>query len=141
MDAEHTESDAPSGCKHEKTDEHDGGVLNQTETTAHPVTDHTDENLADDDTNDFEVFDRVNPSFVADSVRFPAAGECRGEKRLDVANGEQDVTEGSLVQNAFAWITSNSPFEKKTSTRNNHVAHVVADRAQRVLLNHAANGF
>ena len=68
MDAERTESNTPGGCKHEKTDEHDSSVLNQTETTAHPVTNHTDEDLADDDTNDFEVFDGVDPSFVADGV-------------------------------------------------------------------------
>ena len=68
MNSEHTESNTPGSCKPEKTDEHDSGVLNQTETTAHPVTDNTHEDLADDDTNDLEVFDGVDPSFVADSV-------------------------------------------------------------------------
>ena len=63
-----TESNTPSGCEHEKTDEHDGGILDQTETTTHPVTNHTDENLANNDTNDFDVFNRVNPCFVADGV-------------------------------------------------------------------------
>lgn len=68
MDDGLTESNTPGGRKHEKTDEHDGGILDQTETTTHPVTNDTDEDLADNDTNDFEVFDRVNPSFVADGV-------------------------------------------------------------------------
>lgn len=63
-----TKSNTPGGCKHKKTEEHDSGVLDQTETATHPVTNHTDEDLANNDTNDFEVFDRVNPSFVADSV-------------------------------------------------------------------------
>jgi hypothetical protein len=57
MNARLTESNTPGGCKHEKTDEHDGSILDQTETTTHPVTNHTDENLANNDTNDFEVFD------------------------------------------------------------------------------------
>lgn len=60
-----TESDTPSGCKHEKTDEHDGGILDETETTAHPITNNTDENLTDNDTNNFEVFERVYPGLVA----------------------------------------------------------------------------
>lgn len=64
----HTERDAPGSCEHEKTDKHDSSVLDQTKATTHPVTDNTDENLADNDTDDFEVLDRLDPGFVADSV-------------------------------------------------------------------------
>lgn len=63
-----TKSNTPGGCKHEKTKEHDSGILNQTETATHPVTNHTDKNLTNNDTNDFEVFDRVNPCFIANGV-------------------------------------------------------------------------
>jgi predicted nucleic acid binding AN1-type Zn finger protein len=52
-----TKSNTPGSCKHEKTEEHDCGILNQTETTTHPITNNTNEDLANDDTNDFEVFE------------------------------------------------------------------------------------
>ena len=38
-------SDTPGGGKHEKTDKHDDGVLDETMATAQPVTENTDEDL------------------------------------------------------------------------------------------------
>jgi hypothetical protein len=75
-----TERDSPGSSQHEKTDEHDRGILNQTEAATDPVTDDTDKNLSDDDTDDFEVLDRLNPGFVADSrVVAPASREGAGK--------------------------------------------------------------
>jgi hypothetical protein len=38
--------DTPGSSKHEKTDKHDGSILDKTETTAEPVTNDTDKYLA-----------------------------------------------------------------------------------------------
>ena len=40
-----------------------------------PVTENADQDLADDDTRDFEVFDTRNPLLVADLVRIPTLRE------------------------------------------------------------------
>jgi len=48
--------------------------------------------LTNYDTADFEIIDGGDPSLVACFEGLPAIGECRLEKRFDVADGEQDIT-------------------------------------------------
>lgn len=68
-------SNTPGSSKHQKTDEHDGGILNETKTTAKPVTDNTNKNLTDNDTANLEVVDSLCPCLVTDFVSAPAVGE------------------------------------------------------------------
>lgn len=68
-------SNTPGSSKHQKTNEHDGGILNETKSTAKPVTNDTNENLTDNDTANLEVVDSLCPCLVADFVRAPAVGE------------------------------------------------------------------
>lgn len=57
--------DTPSSSKHEKTDEHDSGILNETPATTNPVTNDTDEDLTNNDTDDFEIGESVEPGRAA----------------------------------------------------------------------------
>ena len=68
-------SNTPGSSKHEKTDEHDHGILDETEATAKPVTNNTDENLTDYDTADLEVVDSLRPCLITDLVGVPAFRE------------------------------------------------------------------
>ena len=82
----------PGGSKHEKTDEHDNSVLNETPATTDGVTDETDHDLTADDTDDFEIGESLCPCLVAGLVCGPAPGETSSEKRSDVTDGEEDVS-------------------------------------------------
>jgi len=116
--------------------------LDQTPATSDPVTDDTDKNLTENDTDDFEVGERVNPLHVAVSVwGLPAGWEGTLEKWLNVTNGEEHVTDTMLirVQNESSKIGLDLPLKKKTSTWNDHVAKVEADRAERVDSHHSAD--
>lgn len=121
------EGHAPRGSEHEKTDEHDDGVLDETPATADPVTNDTNEDLTDHDTNDFEVSDGSDPVLAADLGALegviPALRPDLLEERLQVTNGEEDVT-----------------LETETSTGDNGVAEVPRERREGILLHHAANG-
>jgi hypothetical protein len=68
-------SDAPGSSEHEKTDKHDGGILDETEPATKPVTNNTNKNLTDNDTANLEVVDSLRPCFVADFVAVPAVWE------------------------------------------------------------------
>lgn len=121
------EGHAPRGSEHEETDEHDDGVLNETPATADPITNDTNKDLTDHDTNDFEVGDGGDPVLAADLGALegviPALGPDLLEERLQVTNGEEDVA-----------------LETETSTGDNGVAEVPAERRKGILLHHAANG-
>ena len=84
--------DTPGSSKHEKTDEHDDRVLNETPATTDGVTNETDHDLTADNTNDFEVGEGLCPCLVADGVFGPAGGETSSEERGDVADGEEHVS-------------------------------------------------
>ena len=102
-------SNTPGCSEHKKTDEHDGCVLNQTPSSTEPsllsvissnvsiprnipVTEDTNENLTNDDTNDFEVLDGVDPLNVTCFIGLPAIRECCLEERCNVADGEEHIT-------------------------------------------------
>lgn len=113
----------PGGHQHDQTDEHDGGVLDQTPATTNPVTNDTDQDLTDNDTANFQIINSVDPGLAANLVRVPAVRETLLEQRLQVADGEQDVA-----------------FETKTSTGKNHVAEIKADGSKRIVLEHRPEG-
>lgn len=56
------------------------------------ITQITDENLSDNDTDNFQVVDGGNPVSIADGVVIPAIREGLLEQAADVADGEEDVT-------------------------------------------------
>jgi hypothetical protein len=56
------------------------------------ITNNTDENLTDDNTDDFKVSDRIDPLLVADLVGLPAARPDRSEKWRQVTNREKDIS-------------------------------------------------
>lgn len=89
---------APSRSKHEKTDEHDDCILDETPAAPEPISKDTDQDLTDDDTTDLEVVDGLSPGLVADLVFAPAAWEGSRQQRLDVANGEEDVSVDKLAR-------------------------------------------
>jgi hypothetical protein len=80
-------SDSPGRGKHQKTDKHDCGILDQTPSstepvvqpskkcpsslsrTVHiPVTDNSNQNLTNNDTADLEIIDRIEPLSIANFV-------------------------------------------------------------------------
>ena len=119
------ERGAPGGREHEETDEHDGGILNQTPSSPEPVADEADENLTANDTDGLEVYDSGDPVLCAVGVgRPPTILVDTGalEKRLEVADGEKHVA-----------------LEQKAGSRDDSVAGVPANRAQRILLYHSSD--
>ena len=92
-----TFSHTPSGAEHKKTDEHDHGVLDQTPSTTKPVTEDTDENLTDDDTDNFKVRNGADPCFLTNGIIVPTRRECCFEQWSDVSNGKEHVTGAVLV--------------------------------------------
>ena len=107
----------PGGSEHEKTDEHNDCILNETVATAEPVTENSDENLTNNDTANLEVVDGLGPDLVANVEALPALREGGLQKRSDVANGEENVT-----------------LEAESSTRNHIVPEVLPHRFKRVAL-------
>jgi hypothetical protein len=63
------------------------------------ITDDTNENLTNDNTNDFKVSDGIRPLLVADFVGLPALWPDSSEKWRQVANGEKNVT----FENVSLW--------------------------------------
>lgn len=53
-----------------------------------PISEDAHQNLAHDDSADFEVLDRGDPRFVADFVRLPAGWEAGLEEGLQVSDGK-----------------------------------------------------
>lgn len=120
------EGETPRGCEHEQTNEHDDGVLNQTPATADPVTNDTDNDLANHDADNLEVCDRGEPVLAADAVGLgvvPALGPGSLEEGLQVANGEEDVA-----------------LETETSTGDDGVAEVPGDGGEGIRLHHGHDG-
>jgi hypothetical protein len=113
---------APGSCEHEQTEKHDRSILNQTPSATEPVTEDTHKNLTDNDTADLEVVDSCDPGRVA-CLALPAVLEASLEERLEVADGEEDVT-----------------LETETSARKNHIAEVESNGRQRIFLHHGPNG-
>lgn len=64
-----TEGDTPGRSEHDKTKEHDHSILNKTPSTSEPVANDAHQNLANDDTNHFEVFDSLSPDLLTLCVR------------------------------------------------------------------------
>jgi hypothetical protein len=56
------------------------------------ITNKTNEDLTNDDTNDFKVSDRKGPLLVADLVGLPALRPDSREKWRQVTDGEKDVS-------------------------------------------------
>lgn len=79
--------------------------MNQTPAATEPISDDTDQDLADNDADDFEVAEGVDPGLAAYGVMLPAAREGGLEKRRDVANREENVTE-ALSESAEAMETT-----------------------------------
>jgi hypothetical protein len=68
-------SNSPGRGKHQKTDKHDCGILNQTPSSTEPVPDNSNQNLANNDTANLEIIDRIEPLSIADFVLGPTGGE------------------------------------------------------------------
>lgn len=119
------EGQPPRSREHKQTDKHDGGILNETPATTNPVTNNTDDQLTDHDTDDLEICyggDPVAAALSATTVA-PALRPGGSEERLDVADREKNVT-----------------LETETGTGKNGVAEVPRDGAEGILLHHAADG-
>ena len=63
-----------------------------------PVADDTNDDLTNDDTDDLEVFNGRNPRGVANGLLAPTLREGGLEKRLDVANREEDIAVISQIK-------------------------------------------
>ena len=62
-----------------------------------PVTNNSDQDLTENDTDNLEIIDSVDPLFVANRMVIPAGLEGGLEQWLDVSDGEQNVTrEGKM---------------------------------------------
>jgi hypothetical protein len=62
-----------------------------------PITDDTDQDLADNDSDDLEIGHGVDPLLVADFEGFPAGGPGSLEEGSQVTDGEEDVTARELI--------------------------------------------
>jgi hypothetical protein len=113
----------PTSSEHDKTEEHDNSVLDETPTTTDPVTDDTNANLTGHDTDDLEISDGRQPASAFGSLLAPALRPSGSEERFEVTDTEKDVT-----------------FETETGTGKDGIAEVPADRSERVLLHHTTNG-
>jgi hypothetical protein len=85
-------SDAPRSSKHKQTKEHNDSILNKTPSATNAVTQVTNQNLADDDTENFEIGDGVDPLLVTDGILLPACWPYGLEEWGDISNGEEDIT-------------------------------------------------
>jgi hypothetical protein len=108
---------SPHRRKQNGTDKHDDNILDQTPPTSNPITNEADADLAEDNTDDFEVTDRGDPVLRADFVGFPARWPNGLEEGRKIADGEESIT-----------------FDEHTHTGNDIRAEEVADRLERVLL-------
>ncbi len=104
---------APGSSEHEEANEHDGGVLDQAPSSTNPVTDDTDEELADHDANDLKVRHGGDPVRTACLVGLPAGVPRSVKQGLEVADAEEDVA-----------------LQTQTGTGQDGVAEVPTDRAQ-----------
>src|SRR5947207_15324553 len=59
-------SDTPRTHQHDETEEHDGGILNEAPPSTHPIAENADQDLADNDTADLEIFNSSDPCLTAD---------------------------------------------------------------------------
>jgi hypothetical protein len=57
-----------------------------------PVTDDTDKNLTDDDTDNFEILNGADPILGANFIGAPTFRPDSLEKRGQISNGEEHVT-------------------------------------------------
>lgn len=57
-----------------------------------PVTDDSYEDLTDNNTADFEIFEGSKPRAITDLLLLPAGGESSLQEGLDVGDGEEDIT-------------------------------------------------
>jgi hypothetical protein len=135
----------PGSRKHDKTKQHDNGILNQTPATSDtgrslalharndemtiPVTDDTNENLTDDDTDDFEILNGADPILGANFIRGPAFRPDSLEKRGQISNGEEYVTLRLSAHMQVNWVGS-MPFKTETCARQNGIPEVPSDGAQ-----------
>ena len=76
------------------------------------ITEITDEDLADHDTGNFQVGQRVDPIGIASFIILPAIGESIGQKRLDGTDGEQDITGPEL---ANCWRVCEKHYHRRES--------------------------
>jgi hypothetical protein len=81
------EGSTPRGGKHDETENHDEGILDETDTTTDPVTLDTDTNLTTDDTDNLNVRDGGDPVLLADIVGLPALGPDGLVETSQVTNG------------------------------------------------------
>ena len=135
------QSNTPSGRKHQQTDKHDCRILDETKSPTKPnvvrtrtnvkkkkkenvpVTHNTHENLTNDDTNNFQVFNGVEPLGITNFLAIPASREHCLEKRLDVSDRKEHITKPSAGRldfflfpvafhaEFFPQIPRNPPFE------------------------------
>ena len=118
------EVQTPRSREHEQPNKHDGGILDETPATTNPVTNDTNDQLANHDTDNLEICYGSDPVAAAHgSLMTPALRPGGSEERLNVADTEEDVA-----------------LETETGTGKNGVAEVPRDGAERVLLHHAADG-
>ena len=109
-----------------------------------PVTENADQDLADDDTHDFQVFDTRNPLFVADLVCVPTPREGLFKQWFQVANGKQNVSAVASVYGVLVpWYGKNVyilPLQPKPRTGQHHIPKVIANGRQRVRLEQFPEG-
>lgn len=94
--------DTPGASQHDQAQEHDPGILQQTPTTTHPVTNDTNEDLTDDYTDDFEVGNSVDPLLITNFVTIPASRERMLKEGGDVSDGQENVTVARALERTNA---------------------------------------
>lgn len=87
---------APHSCEKDGPEEHGCCILNDAPSSADPITNDSDHDLAADDANNLEIVDSLDPDFAADFaadlVLFVALRPHRLKQTEDVSDGEENIT-------------------------------------------------
>ena len=79
-----------------------------------PVTQDTDQDLTDNDTDNFHIVNGLNPSLIANLVGFPTSRKGGLEEGFDVADGEEHVTARCLL--AYVVISAGPTLRKSAGS-------------------------
>ena len=111
----------PHCCEKNCSNQHDHDILNQTPSSANPITNNANHDLTADNADNFEVIDGRNRIGGANFVCLPTCGEYSLKQTLEIADGEQGVT-----------------FDEQAHTGDDVNTEVIVDRFEGVCLEGSA---